>query len=93
MPQGYLYAHHALLDGFRNATAWPKHLLVQYAWAQAPSADALASLYLALAACAPLVLCALKYRTPPKPTRCSHVCLWLSKAACLGDCHPERCGK
>lgn len=72
VPPGYLYAHHALLDEFRNASVWPKHLLMQYAWAQAPSADALAALYLALVACASYGKCTLNGQnvTPPREPSC-----------------------
>ncbi|KAK9836933.1 hypothetical protein WJX81_000603 [Elliptochloris bilobata] len=50
LPDAYLYDHHALAEEFRNATAWPKHLLVQYRWQHAPGVDATAALYLAMAA-------------------------------------------
>ncbi len=29
LPEEYLYNHHTLVDEFRNASAWPKHLLVR----------------------------------------------------------------
>ena len=49
--KGYLYAHHQLLDEFRNATHWPKHLLVQYSWQAEQEVDALSALYVVFAVC------------------------------------------
>ncbi len=49
--QAYLYAHHQLLDEFRNATHWPKHLLVQYSWQAEQEVDALSGLYVVFAVC------------------------------------------
>jgi len=49
--QNYLYAHHQLLDEFRNATHWPKHLLVQYSWQAEQEVDALSGLYVVFAIC------------------------------------------
>lgn len=49
--QAYLYAHHQLLDEFRNATHWPKHLLVQYSWQVEQEVDALSGLYVVFAVC------------------------------------------
>ena len=51
VPQAYLYAHHQLLDEFRNATHWPKHLLVQYSWQVEQEVDALSGLYVVFAIC------------------------------------------
>ena len=51
--KAYLYAHHQLLDEFRNATHWPKHLLVQYAWQVEQEVDALPGLYVVFAVCEP----------------------------------------
>ena len=51
--KAYLYAHHQLLDEFRNATHWPKHLLVQYAWQVEQEVDALSGLYVVFAVCEP----------------------------------------
>ena len=53
MSKAYLYAHHQLLDEFRNATHWPKHLLVQYAWQVEQEVDALSGLYMVFAVCEP----------------------------------------
>ena len=57
VPPAYLYAHHQLLDEFRNATHWPKHLLIQYSFALAPTVDALAGLYVVFILCAASCLC------------------------------------
>ena len=51
--KAYLYAHHQLLDEFRNGTHWPKHLLVQYAWQVEQEVDALSGLYVVFAVCEP----------------------------------------
>ncbi len=51
VPQGYLYAHHQLLDEFKNATAWPKHLLVEYSWTTEHTVDALSALYVVFFLC------------------------------------------
>jgi hypothetical protein len=52
VPQGYLYAHHQIIDEFRNATAWPKHVLVQYTWTVSRTVDALSGLYAVFFVCA-----------------------------------------
>ena len=46
VPEEYLVYHHQLLEEFRNASAWPKHLLVQYAWTHQHAVDVFAGLYL-----------------------------------------------
>ncbi|KAK9905559.1 hypothetical protein WJX75_002113 [Coccomyxa subellipsoidea] len=51
VPQGYLYAHHHLLNEFQNATVWPKHLLVEYSWSTPQSVDALSALYFIFFVC------------------------------------------
>ena len=51
--KAYLYAHHQLLEEFRNGTHWPKHLLVQYAWQVEQEVDALSGLYVVFAVCEP----------------------------------------
>ena len=56
VPQGYLYAHHHLLNEFQNATVWPKHLLVEYSWSTPQSVDALSALYFIFFVCAALPL-------------------------------------
>ena len=53
MSKAYLYAHHQLLDEFKNATHWPKHLLVQYSWEAEQEVDALSGLYVVFAVCEP----------------------------------------
>lgn len=53
VPPAYLYAHHQLLEEFRNASHWPKHLIIQYSFQLAPSEDALSALYVTFALCAP----------------------------------------
>jgi hypothetical protein len=53
VPPAYLYAHHQLLQEFRNASHWPKHLLIQYSFRLAPSEDALSGLYVTFVLCAP----------------------------------------
>ena len=55
MFQSYLYQHHQLMDEFRNATHWPKHLLVQYSWQVEQEVDALGGLYVVFAICEPLL--------------------------------------
>lgn len=51
VPQGYLYAHHQLLQEFQNATIWPKHLLVEYSWTTQLTVDALSALYVMFFLC------------------------------------------
>lgn len=35
----YLVSHADLVDEFRNASLWPKHLLVRYRWSETPDVD------------------------------------------------------
>eukprot|EP00884_Botryococcus_braunii_P009214 jgi/Botrbrau1/18294/Bobra.0179s0025.2 len=42
----FLVAHHQLLQEFNNASFWPKHVLVQYAWEHSPIVNAVGGLYL-----------------------------------------------
>lgn len=55
MFQSYLYQHYQLMEEFRNATHWPKHLLVQYSWQVEQEVDALGGLYVVFAICEPLL--------------------------------------
>lgn len=51
VPPGYIYAHHQLIEEFRNKTVWPKHLLVQYSWTATQTVDALSGLYVVFLLC------------------------------------------
>jgi hypothetical protein len=41
------------MEEFRNATHWPKHLLVQNSWQEEQEVDALGGLYVVFAICEP----------------------------------------
>lgn len=68
VPPAYLYAHHQLLEEFRNASHWPKHLLIQYSFALAPTVDALAGLYVVF------ILC--ERTTPTAHALLCPICFW-----------------
>lgn len=39
LPDNYLSMHHGLVEEYRNASHWPKHLLVKYMWVNHDEVD------------------------------------------------------
>ncbi len=47
-PHSFTSLHGELMDEFRNASHWPKHVLVRYRWREAGVADEAGGLYAVL---------------------------------------------
>ena len=83
MPDGYLHLHQQLQAEWANATAWPKHLLVEYTWLERHEVNATPGLYVLITTCerapfpAPLLRpSAPKSRGQGCPGACAAAWLW-----------------
>ncbi len=52
VPVPATHMHDRLQAEWRNATAWPKHLLVEYRWRERHEVNAVPGLYLVFTTCA-----------------------------------------
>lgn len=52
LPDAYLHMHQQLQAEWRNASAWPKHLLVEYTWQERHEVNAIPGLYVLISTCA-----------------------------------------
>ena len=49
MPDHYLEQHAVLTEEWRNATRWPKHLLLDYRWREEHEVNAVPGMYVLFA--------------------------------------------
>ena len=52
VPDAFLHMHAQLEAEWGNATAWPKHLLVDYKWLERHEVNAVPGLYVLFSTCA-----------------------------------------
>lgn len=51
VPDTYVHMHQQLKSEWVNATAWPKHLLVEYKWVERHEVNAIPGLYVLISSC------------------------------------------